>query len=65
MSWFWNNWFKRLGFGGQEGRRRSRKDTQKLSRPGPNSAWIPWSSEICCPSTCRRLTHPLPVTETN
>src|SRR5262249_10575930 len=34
MSWFWRNWFKRLGFGGQEGRRRSRKGTRKLSRPG-------------------------------
>jgi hypothetical protein len=34
MSWIWRNWLKRLGFVGQEGRRRSRKDTQKLSRPG-------------------------------
>jgi hypothetical protein len=34
MFWSWSNWFKRLGFGGQEGRRRSRKGTRQLSRPG-------------------------------
>lgn len=34
MSWFWSCWFKRLGFGGQEGWRRSRKSTRKLPRPG-------------------------------
>jgi hypothetical protein len=34
MSWFWSNWFKRLGFDRQEGGRRSRKGTRKPSRPG-------------------------------
>jgi hypothetical protein len=34
MIWSWSNWFERLVFGGQEGRRRSRKGTRQLSRPG-------------------------------
>src|SRR5262249_37733155 len=34
MFWSRSNWFKRLGFGDQEGRRRSREGTRKLSQPG-------------------------------
>ena len=34
MFWSRSNWFKRLGFGDQEGRRRSREGTRKRSQPG-------------------------------
>jgi len=34
MFWSRRNWFKRLGFGDQEGRMRSREGTRKLSQPG-------------------------------